>query len=77
MTSYAMLGFDGGKAYDIADNPIHFQIDDMQIAEDLQVVSGHIIMKFLKENIGTVRARKIMGKALIIGSNSFFWFKFR
>src|SRR6202049_3230213 len=34
MTSYAVLGYSGGKAKAIADVPIHFRIDDMQISED-------------------------------------------
>src|ERR1700756_837535 len=32
MTSYALLGYSGGKAKSIADVPIHFHIDDMQIS---------------------------------------------
>ena len=50
MTSYAMLGFDGGAALKLADYTIHFPIDDMQISEDLQVVVGHILMKWLSDN---------------------------
>ena len=42
MTSFAILGFDGGKSLALADFPIHFQIDDMQIAEDTQLIVGHL-----------------------------------
>ena len=48
--SYAILGFSGGKAKDMADVAIHFPVDDMQIAEDLQLVVGHMLMQWLFEN---------------------------
>lgn len=47
MTSYAVLGFSGGKARGLADVPIHCPIDDMQIAEDLQLIFGHMVMQWL------------------------------
>ena len=40
MKSFAVLGFSGGKAKALADVPIHFAIDDMQIAEDVQMISA-------------------------------------
>ncbi len=46
--SFAILGYTGGVAKKMADVPIHFPIDDMQISEDLQLVVGHMIMQFLK-----------------------------
>jgi len=49
--SYSILGFDGGKCKKIADHPIHFQINDMQISEDLQLIVGHMLMKSLYESI--------------------------
>ena len=52
--SYAVLGFSGGKAKALADRPIHFAIDDMQIAEDAQVIIGHMLMQFLWERRGEV-----------------------
>ena len=48
--SYAILGFDGGKCLQNADVPIHFPIDDMQIAEDLQIIVGHMVMQWLYAN---------------------------
>ena len=48
--TYAVLGFSGGKAKSLCDVPIHFPIDDMQIAEDMQLVVGHMIMQWLYEN---------------------------
>lgn len=47
MRSYAVLGYSGGKAKSLADVPIHFDIDDMQIAEDMQLIVGHMIMQYL------------------------------
>ena len=44
----AILGFSGGKAKNMADIVIHIPVDDMQIAEDLQVIIGHMLMKYLK-----------------------------
>lgn len=48
--TYAVLGFDGGKAKTLADVAIHFPIGDMQIAEDMQLVVGHMLMQWLFEN---------------------------
>lgn len=48
--TYAILGYSGGRAKDLADVPIHFAIDDMQISEDLQLVAGHMIMQWLYQN---------------------------
>lgn len=50
MKSYAILGYTGGKAKSMADVPIHFAVDDMQIAEDMQLVVGHMIMQWLYQN---------------------------
>lgn len=47
MKSYAVLGFDGGKAKELADIPIHFDTDDMQHAEDVQLILGHMLMQWL------------------------------
>jgi D-sedoheptulose 7-phosphate isomerase len=50
MTTFAILGFTGGRCKVLADHPIHFPIDDMQIAEDLQLIIGHVCMKWLCAN---------------------------
>ena len=47
MKSYAILGYSGGKAKRLADVPIHVAIDDMQIAEDMQMILGHMILQWL------------------------------
>lgn len=48
--TYAILGYQGGKAKALADVPIHFVVDDMQIAEDMQLIVGHMIMQWLYQN---------------------------
>ena len=48
MKTHAVIGFDGGKCKKIAENPIHIPRDDMQVAEDFQMIIGHILMKDLK-----------------------------
>lgn len=47
MRSYSVLGFSGGRAKALSDVPIHFETDDMQMAEDTQVVLGHMIVQYL------------------------------
>jgi len=49
MKTFAILGFSGGLCKELAQCPIHFEIDDMQIAEDLQLIVGHICMQWLCE----------------------------
>lgn len=57
MKTFAVLGYSGGKCRSIAQHPIHFAIDDMQIAEDLQLVVGHICMQWLHANPITIQGR--------------------
>ena len=47
MKSYAILGFSGGECLQLANHPIHFAVDDMQIAEDAQLIVGHLCMQWL------------------------------
>ena len=58
MKSFAILGFNGGKCLDLCDHSIHFQVDDMQIAEDLQLIVGHICMQWLTENRNNKKVEK-------------------
>ncbi len=58
MRSYAVLGFSGGQAKALADVPIHVAIDDMQVAEDLQMAIGHMIMQFLQTQRDAVAASR-------------------
>lgn len=47
MKTFAILGYSGGRCKEIAQYPIHFEIDDMQISEDIQLVIGHICVQWL------------------------------
>jgi len=47
LTTYALLGYSGGAAKSLADTTIHFEIDDMQIAEDMQLITGHMLVQWL------------------------------
>lgn len=52
--SFAILGFSGGICKQIADVPIHFPVNDMQISEDLQLIVGHMLMQYLYANRPTI-----------------------
>lgn len=52
MKTFAVLGYSGGKCKELAQHPIHFAVDDMQIAEDLQLIVGHMCMQWLCESPG-------------------------
>lgn len=47
LNGFAMLGYSGGKSLQLAKTPIHIPVDDMQIAEDLQIIIGHMLMQHL------------------------------
>lgn len=51
MKSAAILGYSGGKALEQCDIAIHFPINDMQIAEDLQTIVGHMLMRYLNQTL--------------------------
>lgn len=53
--SFAVLGYDGGKAKALADHAIHCDVHDMQVAEDLQLVIGHVLMRSLCSGSGSVQ----------------------
>jgi len=52
ISTIGILGYSGGICLTKVDYPIHFAISDMQIAEDLQLVVGHILMQGLKRESG-------------------------
>lgn len=58
MTSYALLGYSGGKAKALADVSIHFAIDDMQVSEDAQMIVGHMLMQWLFSQRGGIAPRR-------------------
>jgi len=49
--TFAILGYTGGKAKALADVSIYNNINDMQIAEDIQLIVGHMIMQFLAQEL--------------------------
>lgn len=50
LTTFAILAYAGGRCRELAKVPIHFAIDDMQIAEDTQLVVGHLCMQWLNKH---------------------------
>lgn len=51
MITSGIFGYDGGKALTMVDYPIHFKINDMQIAEDFQLIVGHILMQCMASKL--------------------------
>lgn len=47
MKTAAVLGFNGGACLGMVDVAVHFNIDDMQIAEDAQLIVNHMVMRAL------------------------------
>jgi D-sedoheptulose 7-phosphate isomerase len=50
LRTFAVLGYSGGRCKEIAHHAIHFEVADMQVAEDLQLIVGHICMQWLRDN---------------------------
>jgi len=46
LKSFAILGFNGGKAKMLCDHAIHVPVHDMQISEDSQLIIGHMVMQW-------------------------------
>ena len=51
LKTVAILAFTGGKCKELAKTVIHFDIKDMQIAEDTQLVVGHLCMQWLNSHM--------------------------
>jgi len=51
MATYAILGYSGGQSLGLAKNSIHFPVNDMQIAEDMQLIVGHMCMRYMRDKI--------------------------
>ena len=47
MKTFAIVGYTGGKCRELAQVPIHLSINDMQISEDIQLIVGHMCMRWL------------------------------
>ena len=50
VNTFGIFAFAGGKCKGLAKTAIHFEIDDMQIAEDTQLVVGHLCMQWLNSH---------------------------
>lgn len=50
VTSYAILAYTGGQCLALADQALHVPIHDMQIAEDSQLIVGHLCMQWLNQH---------------------------
>lgn len=44
--NFSIIGFNGGKLKNFAENFIHFDIEDMQIFEDLTSIFNHLVVKY-------------------------------
>ena len=50
MRTYSIVAFDGGKCKELSTKCFHIPVYDMQIAEDSQLVIGHLCMQWLNMN---------------------------
>ncbi|MBM5802377.1 MAG: SIS domain-containing protein [Cyanobacteria bacterium K_DeepCast_35m_m2_023] len=50
MQTFAIVAFSGGLCKTEANTTIHFPINDMQVAEDTQLIVGHMCMQWLNSN---------------------------
>ena len=48
--SFAITAFSGGLCKELADTCIYFPVNDMQVAEDTQLIVGHICMQWLSSH---------------------------
>jgi len=44
------VGYSGGRCRELAQLSIHFKVNDVRISEDVQLVVGHMCMKWLVRN---------------------------
>ena len=56
METCAIVGYDGGRCRQLARNTIWFKVNDMQVAEDTQLIAGHLCMKWLSRVSNLERA---------------------
>ena len=47
MNTFSLLGFDGGASKKISKNYLHFNINDMQISEDMELIVLHMCCQIL------------------------------
>jgi D-sedoheptulose 7-phosphate isomerase len=49
--TFLIVSYSGGKCKNLADNFIHVKINDMQIAEDMQLIILHMCMQWISKSI--------------------------
>lgn len=49
VTTFGIIGYDGGYSKKILDENIHFNLNDMQVVEDLQMFVCHVCCKWLSK----------------------------
>ncbi|MEI7789151.1 MAG: SIS domain-containing protein [Chlorobiaceae bacterium] len=59
LATFAILGYSGGRCMALADSVIHVAVNDMQIAEDTQLIVGHMLMQWLRENPANMDSAKL------------------
>ena len=59
--SYSIVAYSGGECKKLSDICIHFKEDDMQMAEDSQLIVGHLCMQWLNLHKPTQLNRKQNG----------------
>lgn len=48
----SLTGYDGGKLLKMSDHPIHVNVNDMQIAEDIHMIICHLISSTIAKRFG-------------------------
>lgn len=48
----SLTGYDGGKLLQLSDHPIHVNINDMQIAEDVHMMLCHLMSSIVAKHFG-------------------------
>ena len=48
--TFAIVAFTGGKCKKLADHSVYSPVEDIQIAEDIQLIVGHLCMQWLSEH---------------------------
>lgn len=48
----SLTGYDGGKLLKLSDHPIHVNVNDMQIAEDIHMIICHLISSTIAKRFG-------------------------
>lgn len=53
-TTVGICGYGGGKLKPMVDLAVHIRADDMQFVEDVHLILGHVLMRVIGEQLGTI-----------------------